>query len=413
MRFVARLLPLLALYILLILPSAAHEGRLRPDEGRYWGSAEALVEGRYSLPAQLQLWNGPGYAILLSPFAELSLPRAAARFMNGGLLFLAVLYFYLMLRMYVREKTAYLGAYALGLYPPVLQMLPQLMTEPAALFLTCGFVFHFSRIARGARTLSWDLLVAALYLGYLALTKVIFGYVIVLALAVFLVRLVIMRRPADFRSLLVCGIALVSCAPYLAYTHSLTGKTFYWANSGGLSLYWMSSPHNKEYGDWLSPSQTWARPSGDEGQPGKLDKHREFLDSAQELGPTERDEALRDQAIRNIRAHPGKYVENWFANLGRLFFNYPFSYKTQGSQTYIYILPGMFIVVGLAMSLYPGWRARRRVPYEIGALVGFTSIYLGASSVVSAYGRMLFPALPVLILWIVFSLSNLVRARVV
>lgn len=75
MRSASVLLPLLALYTALILPSALHEGALHPDESRYWGCAEALARGEYSLPAQRQLWAWPGYPILLSPFAELHLPR--------------------------------------------------------------------------------------------------------------------------------------------------------------------------------------------------------------------------------------------------------------------------------------------------------------------------------------------------
>lgn len=52
---------------------------------------------------------------------------------------------------------------------------------------------------------------------------------------------------------LVCGLALLICSPYLVYTYALTGKIFYWGNSGGLSLYWMSSPHPQEFGDWHNP----------------------------------------------------------------------------------------------------------------------------------------------------------------
>ena len=42
---------------------------------------------------------------------------------------------------------------------------------------------------------------------------------------------------------LVYALALVWCLPYLAHTYSLTGRWFYWGSSGGMSLYWMSTPY--------------------------------------------------------------------------------------------------------------------------------------------------------------------------
>ena len=37
------------------------------------------------------------------------------------------------------------------------------------------------------------------------------------------------------------------------YTYSITGKFFFMADSGGSSLYSMSSPFENEHGDWFSP----------------------------------------------------------------------------------------------------------------------------------------------------------------
>ncbi len=64
-------------------------------------------------------------------------------------------------------------------------------------------------------------------------------------------------------------MALIWCVPYLLMTYSLTGKPFYWGSSGGLSLYWMSTPYDTEMGDWFSKIDVKERP--------ELFHHRDFL----------------------------------------------------------------------------------------------------------------------------------------
>ena len=48
--------------------------------------------------------------------------------------------------------------------------------------------------------------------------------------------------------------------PYLFYTYHLTGKHFYWANSGGLGLYWMASPDPNDFGSWFSEEDVATMP---------------------------------------------------------------------------------------------------------------------------------------------------------
>ena len=50
--------------------------------------------------------------------------------------------------------------------------------------------------------------------------------------------------------------AFVVLSPYALYTWRLTGRVFYWANSGGTTLYWMSTPFEGEYGDWNNDTFT-------------------------------------------------------------------------------------------------------------------------------------------------------------
>jgi hypothetical protein len=245
--------------------------------------------------------------------------------------------------------------------------------------------------------------VASLYLGYLALTKVLFGYVLAAAIVIFLAAFILTRKRHTLRALLVACVALVVCIPYLHHTYSVSGKVFYWSPAGGLSLYWMSSPHEGEYGNWISGIGSWHK------EYAKTENHMEFFESLKGVRGWERDERLREHAIRNITDHPGKFARNWIANLGRLFIHYPYSYTYQTLRDLVYIVPGMalvFLIVLCAVHTVINW-SKMHVGVLHVLLVGL--IYIGGSSLLSAYNRMLIPVFPLLGLWITYVLANLTQ----
>jgi hypothetical protein len=51
-------------------------------------------------------------------------------------------------------------------------------------------------------------------------------------------------------------IAFAITLPWLIYTYDLTGRIFYWTSVGGNNLYWLTSPHKNEYGNWYSDIRT-------------------------------------------------------------------------------------------------------------------------------------------------------------
>ena len=104
----------------------------------------------------------------------------------------------------------------------------------------------------------------------------LFGYVVGAAILIYLVASIIYRKRWALRALAVASIALAVCVPYLYRNYSLTGRVFYWAQSGGLSLYWMSSPMGEEYGDWLTGTKPWL------GGYWRAEKHHEFLEGLQD-----------------------------------------------------------------------------------------------------------------------------------
>ncbi|MGA2506545.1 MAG: hypothetical protein ABSF80_03610 [Chitinispirillaceae bacterium] len=395
------LLPLLFVYGGLIIAFASRT--FQGDEPRYAEFAVRLSHGYYSPPhGDVELWNGPGYPLILFPFALLKLPWLAAKLCNALFLFAAVLYFYHTLKLYINTRQALVFSFLLGLYPPFLREAHLLMTENLEFFLMCGFIFHFCKLqGDGVRKPRFHFLLTSLYLGYLALTKIFFGYVL-LAGALLFFSLSLWR--SRFRKM--CFIylfGLLWCIPYLLYTYSITGKVFYWGTSGGLSLYWMSSPYKEELGDWISPYEVPNRP--------ELARHREFFNAVSALTEVKRDNAFKRQGMDNIKHHPRKFIVNWAANVGRLLFSYPFSYTQQKLSTYFYILPNIFIVVLFVLSCIPAFLRRKSLPDGIIGLFFFGAIAFGGSTLVSAFDRQFRPLVPLLLLWIAYVYIRVLRVE--
>ncbi|MEM3000923.1 MAG: hypothetical protein QXP41_01850 [Candidatus Nitrosocaldus sp.] len=362
--------------------------------------AKNLTEGYYSPsdPYQINLWNGPGYPIVLVPFVLLKLPLLTVKLLNPFFLFLAIIYFNNTLRFYMKDGQALFFSYLLAIYPPFMRYIHRILTEQFAIFLICGLIFHFCKIFRNGKRSSFHIAIASFYLGFLALTKIIFGYVILSGLLLFLVLYLWERRITFRRTLLVYLFAIILCIPYLLYTYHLTGKIFYWGNSGGLALYLMSSPYDDELGDWHERSSEY---------------HQEFFNKLySDLPPIQRDDELRKEAIKNIVNYPFKFLKNWLANIGRLLFHYPYSYTPQKLSTYFYILPNMFLVVFFTLSIYPAYKAYKLIPFEIWALMLFALIAFTGSTFGNAENRYFWPLVPVFTLWTCFIFSCILKINI-
>jgi hypothetical protein len=400
-----RLLPLLALYVgvvLLALRQSHLNGFLVPDEQGYFGFARNLSQGFYSPRDNINLWWGPGYPLLLLPFVLLHLPLAAARLLNAALLFGGIVYFHHLLRCYVPARAALFGAYLLGLYPRFVHELPLLLTETLTIALLCAFGYYFCllqlAVRQGAGHRRLILPIAGL-LAYLALTKVVFGYVIAAALIICLICW--SRGRALHAAAAVCACALLLCTPYLIYTYSLTGKVFYWGNSGGVALYWMSSPYDEEVGDFRQPEDVTNNPN--------LIRHRAFYEQISQLPSIAQDDALKQQALANIRAYPVKYLKNWLANICRLLFSFPASYTPQRLPPLTSALPNLAFLIAAVACIYPSLVGRRSTPPELYMLLALGILAFGANSLLSAAERYFHALIPLFSAWIIFTMTRLVR----
>lgn len=401
---ILKFLPLLALYLFFVFmfSSTTFVG----DEGGYVKYASLLSHGYEFLNGEATLWWGPGYPIVLVPFALLQLPWLAAKLLNAFFLFGSIIYFYKTMNLYIENKYATIVTLFLGLYPPLMREVHLLITESLVFFLVCGFLYHFCRLHRELENSWFHLLVSSIYMGYLALTKIFFGYVILAGLLSFLAFFLWRRTDSAKKTTLIYLIALILCIPYLLYTYSRTGKIFYWGTSGGMSLYWMSTSYNaNELGSWFSLKNVQDFP--------ELAPHKDFFNKITSLPETAMDDAFKEQAIENITHYPVKYFGNWAANIGRLLFSYPFSYTNQKISTYFYILPNMFIVVLFLLGVYPAISRRKIIPFEIYALLLFALITFGGASLVSAYDRQFRPLIPILLLWLSFVYLRILKIEMV
>lgn len=399
---IMKFLPLLLLYIFIVVIYSSNT--LWGDESEYVKAAQRLSQGYYSPHDDIKLWWGPGYPIVLLPIVFLKLPLLTAKLLNAFFFFGAVLYFYNTLRLYIQKTHATIFAFLMGLYPPMMRLIHSLYSETLASFLICGFMFHFCKRQKESKSSWFHLLTASIYLGYLALTKIIFGYVILIGLLSFFLLYVWQRKDKFKKTAGVYFLALMLCLPWLLYTYSLTGKVFYWGTSGGMSLYWMSSPNENEWGSWFSEDDVQERP--------ELAQHREFFNKISGLSQVEVDNAFKKQAIYNITHHPGKYFINWIANIGRLLFSYPFSYTQHSLTTYFYLIPNMFIFVTFILSIYPVIVRWKSIPFEIYALLYISLIAFGGLSLVSGFDRYFRPLVPILLLWLAFVYVRVFKIEV-
>jgi 4-amino-4-deoxy-L-arabinose transferase-like glycosyltransferase len=392
-RELALLLPLLALYVAAwaVFPD-------RPDdEASYVVLAERLTEGFYVTgdddaildadPGSPDLWFGPGLPALLAPLVALDAPLSVLRLTSVFVLFVAVLLMYVLARERWGPRVGLVAAYALGLYLPFLGLLSNLHSEVlAVLFVVVGMLGLARFVGRGG--LTWLALGGAGFAG-LALTRVAYGWVLTVALLVLVVWWLVGRSRSTGRAAAVLALSLALCLPWLAYTHAKTDRVFVWGNSGSLSLYWMTSPHEGDLGDWQQAHLVFTDPA--------LRPHREFFESLRGLPLAEQNAEIEGEALRNIGDHPGAYAENVVANISRMLFNSPYSRTLQQTNDVFYALPNAILLGAAVLCVLLLVPRRRALPPEAGPFALLAATAFGLHALVSAYPRMLAPIVPLLV----------------
>jgi hypothetical protein len=298
-----------------------------------------------------------------------------------------------------------------------------IMTESLSVFLVCGAAYHFGRAVRGAGH-RLQLGLAGFYLGYLALTKVFFGYALELSLLLALAVWLCTRRagadghPPEARkasagrvagtAACVCAVGLLVCSPYLAHTWAKTGKANLWGNAGGFQLYYMSLPEPQYFGDWLNWIAVLEHPDF-------FPNHADFIRETVKLDFVAQDAVFKARAARHCREHPAKCLQNWRANVNRMVFDYPNTRYpgaegelATGNRAFVFAFP---FFLGLILA-WPGWRRRAAIPTWVHACLVFALLSLGGLSLVCAIPRQVFPLLPLLGLWCAAVVEDILQARI-
>jgi hypothetical protein len=339
---ISALLPLLVLFALAILSrSSTFSETTIADESKFYSYAEHITQGFYTNSENPLLKEGPGYPLYLAIPAALKLPFFWARGSNIILLFLACCYLFLILKRYISPKAALLLTYLFALYPPMLRWANLMYAESLMLLLLLGFSYHFICWFHKAGNYKRHLVFAILFLGFLALTKIIFVYVIIVALVVHVLLLFFPKVATNFqlkRTALVFIGALALTAPYVGYTYQLTGKFFYLGTHGGSILYHRATPFENEFGNHFSTHQVQegegpkTRASVNVNLDQLRENHAQLYREIESLSYIQQDSVFRERAIENMRKYPKKYVENTVANLSRILFHFPFSYRIQNPR---------------------------------------------------------------------------------
>jgi hypothetical protein len=392
--------PFLVLYTCIIYIFQG-EG-LTGDEPRYLGFAQNLLHGFYSPKGELNLWNGPGYPLLIAPFIKMGANATGLRLLNGVLQYASVVFLYQTLQYWVSDKKALVLSLFWACYYIAFKEMTYVYTECFANFLVSVFLYYSSKNYFESKKSIKHFLLPGFILGWIILTKVIFGYVIIALTILLFIFYIVKKETTYLRFFYITVIALFINIPYLFYTYQLTGKAFYWSNAGGMSLYWASTPIEGEYGDW-NDAEFRAYCGYDSLLPCNAalfaKGHQQDYDEIYKFKGVARDDAFKQKAIENIREHPFKYLKNTLANTGRFFFGIPASYQYIRYQNLWRILPNAIVFCIFLFSVVVSLLNIKKHPPLLIVLLSLLFFYFGASIIVSALQRQLYVVLPIILVW--------------
>ena len=359
------------------------------DELAYLRYATNLTHGQYAIPSQashgLYLWHGPGLPLVLAPLVALHASVRAMRLVGPLSLLLAGIFFWLFLRRWVSRWLALAGGVILALFPPYLRLLPHLFSEPLALMFLMAALWALGNAHESGR-LRWTVASGVLF-GFMVLTRVEDGWILLAGLAALAVIALWKRRRANLLNLICVAVAVVVCLPWLAYTDSLAHKFPYWASSGGMSLYWMASTTPGNTGSWVDAEQV------------ATSRHwlpdRPLFQRVNSMPQVQADAELQRVSLRLIRRHPGVYLEHVADNLSRMVLGGPYSFQPAGRGIYLYGVDDVLLLIALAIAIVVlARRGPPRVPEAVRLLVIFGVLNLLIHLVVAAYPRMTTLSIP-------------------
>jgi len=414
--------PFLLLYIIIVLKS--YSPIMVGDESVYLGLAKNILCGQYSpMPPKVSLGVGPGYPIVLLPFVALKVPLLLVALLNAFLYYFSIIFLYYSLKSIVSIRIAVVAGLFWGIYFNQYENLQLITPEVFMPFLASLFLFFLIKTYVHQGKNKKYIALAGITFGYIILTKIIFGYVLLFMLIGSFILWIVKRKNLNYiKGLQILLIATITTIPYLLYTYHLTGRIFYWGTNGGNNLYWMSTPFEKEYGDWfatpklsndsmnkmstmndLRQSEYKELLTNDKNIPGKdfylMMNHQKELNEINKRTGVDRDDAFKQKAIENIKLNPVKFFNNCLCNASRILFNYPYSYKIQSPKTFIRLPFNGILVIFSLFSFILAIINWNNIIYPIRFAFFIMLLYLGGSILGSAETRMFTVIVPILLIW--------------
>ena len=407
--------PFLIIFICYVL-YASPENLVWGDSVRYLSYAQNLLDGFYSPPApNIQLRNGPGYPIILMLFLLLKLPLITIVLANALFHYLSIVFLYKALKEIVTIKLATVFSLGWGCYYLAYQNMSEILTEPFTFLLITLFIYSVIKAFHSENTgvAKKYIIIAGITFGFIVLTKMLFGYVLMFILiGIALVWLTNRKKIIYQKGMYITLIALLTTAPYLIYTYQLTGRIFFWG-TGSDTLYWMSTPYEEEYGDFNYGLDVNPIEEGNFNIKGSdsilIAHHWEDFKAIDKLTGLEWDDEYKRIALKNIKEHPAKYAQNVIYNMGRLIFHYPYSQAIQRPKTLLVFPINGILLALMLFCMIPTIINWRRIPFVIKYLLVFTVLYLGGSSLITGILRMFTIIVPVLLFWIAYTVHNTVK----
>lgn len=424
-------LPFFILYIIIIIIFAndANFG----DEIRYITYAKNLIHGFYSSPfPHIDLGNGPGYPLIITPLVAFNAPLILIKLMNAFFLYFSIIFLFKALQQILPYKFSLVFSIIWALYPNNFELIMYTLPEVFTPSLIAILIFAMMKAFKSDETKNtWRyLFLAGCTFGYIILTKPVFGYVMIVLLLSMSILWIFNTKSLNYKkTIAVILVAFIVNIPYLAYTYHLTGKLFYWSSFGGNNLYWMSTPYPEEYGSYYKFPFTDSpeRIPGSKNQI-QLNHQKDFekllenpkvreaniingqVQEGLNYGITQ-DELLKKIAIQNIKSHPLKFIQNCISNAGRMIFNYPASYVLQKPSTLKRLPINGTLVVLVLFCLVPTLINWKKLFFPIRFLLFLSLIYFGGSLLGTAEPRMFTVIVPILLLWIALILSKTVKVK--
>lgn len=375
-----------------VLAVVAHSDGFIWDEGRYVEYAKNLAQGFYASDDNPDFTNGPGYPFVLYPIAAADLSLVFARLLNAVFVAAACWLVWATVRHYAGHGWAVVAALFVALHPSLLRLGPFIMTEPLAVFCIATFAWSFCKAIRSSG-IDWKaILVAAFALGWLMLTRVFFGPVIMATtiIAVLLWLLAKWMRRSISRALIILGLAFAMCIPYLAYTQAKTGRFLCWSTNSGELHYWLTSHNEGENGHWFSSEAVFTRPE-------LKVNHETFYRKLLTMRVLDRDEAFKQKAREQFRSAPLKVAYNWACNVSRLVLGFPRAFEAEELRTVVLVVFNGVLFLALAAGMIMAVTRPGAVPSELWLLALMAAVYLGGSTLAPSLPRYLLPVLPLLV----------------